>query len=451
MSNFIDTTDVFVNNEASDCRFLTGKTVTNSFIMATIGLTLLIVTFKDSLTSCYPYRMDVRIRYIDDLFIVVLYLIMILDGIVSRNFDRGIRRMNFILAAVFLWAIFQTWFLHLSFLTNSPVFLIRDNLWYYPGFYFVAKYFTQYKKLFLTGAYCFIWAQIVWYFMAFPLHFAKTGMPLISDAVQGTLGQGMANVLGYCVLLFLPLLYVQKKYFQLGMTVIIFLATSSRSSMILCFFIAVAMVLFRAKFKQKIIYLAIIAGVSLPPYYLYNTYTSNRLYLSSIYEQQLLELKPGHQGAARITFFLYSMKKIRTAQDFIMGRGIATYSSRMGFRLKGPLYKEYEVDFPFQNSFVTGGSTLNHWIVEYGIIASLLLLSLMLGGIILIRKNPFAVVVYLVCLAGLAQGKLMEMYGVAFFWFYLLGIYYGMIKEGSAGEIVKIPLTPANLPIKTAC
>lgn len=401
--------------------------ITGFIIVATVLCSLLIVTFKDSLTS-YPLYLEINIRYIDDLLIVFAYVLMIFDFISSRKTKRGLSKANLLFAMIFTYGVIQTLYLHKSFFANNPLFIIRDNIWYYPMFYFVYKYYEPYKKLWFIGADVFVWVQVMWFILVSIYHTATTKLPLVGDYVNGSLGKGMANVFGFLLLMFLPLLYKRKKKFLIAATVIIFLAASARAAIVLLAFCGGGLILFRVELKKKIIYLAALITIIAPAYILYNTFGTMQLRINKLYEYQNLKLEPG-QGAARLTFFVYSIKKLKTQTDWVVGKGIATYASRSGSKLKGELFREFEKDFPFINSFISGGSTLNYWLIEYGIIGSVLLLLFLLHGIKMLSADKFALLMYLVALGGLVSFKLLESYGVGFFWFYLMGIYCGMANE----------------------
>jgi hypothetical protein len=430
------------------------RTFTGYVVSLAIIVVLFNVTFCDVLTSypiSLPFDTKFKLRYFDDVFVVFLYLLMIWDFIKTGYVSNQVKNPVILIGLIMIWSIFSTICIGRSLITNNSIFLARDSFWYFPVFYFVVKYYGAWGRVYERYALLFIDIQLTALILAEVYHIGTEGSILYDVNINGTLGGSTSHVLSYCLLLFQPLLFKKKKYIRMGLCTLFFTLASARSAWVFLFFFSALFILFKADFKRKILYLLLIVAVFFPAYYVYNNYTHMRLNPSKLYKYQVVSLENEYSGAARVSFFLYSMQKLRNAQDVLMGRGIGTYASRTAKKIGGDFYKEYERDFPFANGFVTGGSTLNYWLVEYGAITSIMLFVLFGYFLWIIRKDQFVLLVFIVNLAGLIPQKLMESYGVGFFWFFMLGIYSARIVfQQSTGRTEELYDAPKIFTMKPA-
>jgi hypothetical protein len=430
------------------------RTFSGYLIVLAIGIVFFNVTFCDVLTSypiSLPYSTKFKLRYFDDVFVVLLYILMVLDCIRTGYVSGQVKKPIIGVSLIILWSIFATICIGRSLITNNSIFLARDSFWYFPVFYFVVKYWGGWSTIYERLALLFVDIQIVALLLAEAYYISTAGSILYEDDINGTLGRKTSTILAYCLLLFLPLLFKKKKYVRIALSILFFTLASARSAWVFLVFFSALFVLFKVNYKHKIFYLLLMGIVFFPAYWIYNNYTHMRLDPVKLYKYQTTKLENENSGAARISFFIYSMGKLRNAQDVLMGRGIGIYASRTARKIGGELYREYQRDFPFENGFITGGSTLNYWLVEYGAIATILLFILFGYFLWILRKDQFVLLVFMVNLAGLIPQKLMESYAIGFFWFFMLGIYYARsVSQQSIGRMEEAYNLPKVLNITSA-
>jgi hypothetical protein len=401
-----------------------------TLVLFLVWCIIVIISFKDALTG-YPFFLSFRVRLLDDLLVLIMYLLLIKDLFANRLQKDGIFLLMFI-TIFFLYWILQNTVIEGDWVKNNVAFLIRDNLWYVPVFYYVKKYSQseKFSRSLLAGLYFFIYSQVAAFVLAQAYHIITRGYILIDVDVNGTLGYHSSHVIAYALVLFLPLLLKYNNRLLL-LAVSSIIITASARSLILFGILSTALVLLFSGRLRKLLMVMVLGGILALP--LYNFFNAQKITWepAKIWRHQYQPLNQSTIGAKRATFLIYSFNKILVSPDrLLFGYGVASYASRTAKNLRGSEYLQHLQDFPFDNSFIEGGSSLNYWLVEYGLIGSILLAVFFL--IIFLGINDTAVkIVYLTCIFGLLAQKLMEYYPVAFFFWCLYGFYQGSFYDSS--------------------
>jgi hypothetical protein len=162
--------------------------------------------------------------------------------------------------------------------------------------------------------------------------------------------------------------------------------------------------------------------------YVYIHHTATTLNIRTLYNQQTESMDKFH-GANRVAFLGYTIKGLIDENHLAFGHGIASYASRTAKNVKGYMFKKYEADFPFDNELISGGSTYNVWLGEYGIVGTLLFISLYFSLLNKIKSNKIIFTSFLCGFLGLLAQKLFESYAFGFFYWFIFGIYLIHIQQ----------------------
>ncbi len=384
---------------------------------------VILVTFKDTLTG-YPFGTGIQLRYFDD--VLVLFLVFLILSDILRRKKTPKVQMGFLLLffILFIFSIIQHLVVKSSFTANNFFFTFRDNFWYFPIFYILSLKGNRLSKKNLDQVINFFLATQIGFFLLSQLyHIIIHQSILLEDDVNGSLGANTSHVISYLLVLFIPYCLRERKWiFLIG--IISILITASARSMYLFFFVSAILIFMRRMELFSLLRGAIIFLVlAYPLYYYFSNFTGFTLNPRILYNIQNVDLEEG-QGAARISFLIYSTGKvIDNKKNFFLGHGSASYASRSGKVLGGHLYREYKRDFPFPNEFISGGSTFNPWIVELGVIGTSIMILVLLYLYRLCPKNRLILICFLTVLLGLTTQKLLEEYSFGFFIWFMLFYY----------------------------
>ncbi len=389
--------------------------------LSLLWLTAAVVTFKDVLTG-YPFGLTFSVRYVDDLVVLFLYLWMFLD--LGRRFN--VRPI----IAVWLWFFLLFLAFHFlqglilsdSLLVLKYILFIRDNFWYFPVFYFSLRYLScdSIYRLILF----FVVVQLLFVVLGLVVYAGSAGGLLWEDDVNGSLGANSAHILSYALILVMPVMIHRRKYWFVFLMLSVVVLASARSAIFLlllslALFYASTRFSFRRVFGVAFVFILIIV----PVYGQLNKYFTATLDPEILFSQQNADLKEG-AGAARLSFFLYSISKVDDVEKALVGHGAASYSSRSAVVLQGDGYRALNELFSFDNEFVSGGSSYNAWIVEYGFLVFSMILVAFCLPVFNLRWNWYAAACFLTIFLGLSVQKLMESYAVSLYFWLVWSYFY---------------------------
>jgi hypothetical protein len=399
----------------------------SKIIRFAIFFLLFFTLFKDALTG-YPVKSNISLRYIDDILIAGLYAWLFIDVIKYRSVNRI---SSFYLNVFLFFLVFhlvQFAYYGKPLLLINYILFIRDNFWYFPVFYFSVRYLI--KEDVEKAIRIFLYVQIAAVITQILFAILNGEGLLWEDDINGTLGANSSHILSYALMLCLPILYKDASRKILILIWVILVLASARSA-IFFYVSSVIFIFLTVGFTAKrFLYSLCIVSLVIPITFIfvdkYFTATFNPVVL---YSQQNADLVEG-RGAARLAFLEYSIQKIDSLEKAILGYGSGTYSSRTAVVTNGEEYQKFNQNFPFLNEFISGGSTYNGWIVEYGYIVFIVLILCFLFPVIKSRKNILLCASLMTVFFGLSAQKLMESYSVAYL-FWLLIAYFNLHSEDS--------------------
>ena len=383
----------------------------------------IVALFKNVLTV-YPLYLDYKLRYIDDIAVLWLFLLIFKDAFFGKM-KKSSMTIIFLTGLFLIIWIVQILILKIDVLKYNYFFFIRDSFWYFPVFYFIYKcrdhdILKKYNALifkFLKIQFIFVGMQILY-------SLAADHKMLFMDLVNGSLEVNGSHKLAYALLLTIPSIWKSKsRYFLFGALFIIVL-TSARSA-ILYFAVTIAFYLIlisRLSLAKKIVYFAAILGIFGGVYWFYTYRTGTTFRFNYLLNQQKQVLKPG-AGARRLSFVMYTVELLKKNGLLWTGGGPGSYASRSSEKMEGYLYKIYKDDFPYHNEYVAGGSSLNVWLGEMGIIGcGLFVLIYMYILLKVIKLNKIYVLGVMPYILGLSAQKLNEAYVPSILFWLVLGI-----------------------------
>jgi hypothetical protein len=403
--------------------------------LMTIWLLVLIVTFKDLLTG-YPFNFKISLRYVDDLILISIFYFGILKFFSCGKINKHVVKFVLLFSVLCVYVVLHHLLIGSSFVRNNYIFVFRDNFWYFFVFVFLWSNHNYIKRRDIEKViYFFLYTQLTFFLIAQLFHIVTRGEILLEDDVNGTLGANTSHVISYLLVLFIPFCLKKRNWILLIGISLIIITASARSM----YFFFVLSWLFQYLRKVEIYRLVRFAIVflflSYPIYFYFSNFTGFTLNPRILYNIQNVKLEEG-SGAARISFVLYSYSKVADSRDYLLfGFGPASYSSRSAKVMEGAKYKEYLKDFPFPNEFISGGSTLNPWIVELGIFGTLILLAVL--GLVYSScpRDRLVQISFFTVILGLIAQKLLEEYSISFFLWFMLYYYQsndtGILKDNS--------------------
>ena len=385
--------------------------ITNSRIFKYIAWLIFVITLaKDSLTG-YPLHTSFSLRYLDDLLLALLFIWMVTDLLRRKTAEPQVT-FYLTLFCIFLgFHLLQALLLNNKSILYYPLF-IRDNFWYFPVFYFSLRYLDASQLLRFLAF--FTLTQIA--FVSFQLlyHGAVHQSLLWEDDINGSLGANSSHILAYSLILSMAAIRNKAILFA---ALVVFILASARSAFLFAAIVFPASYLFSKFNIQRLTATLILASaLVLPIVYHFSINTTATLDPITLLKQQQLELGE-NAGAARLSFLSYSVAKLQSLQDVLLGHGSASYASRSAVTLEGPKFIELQKEFRFHNEFISGGSSYNAWLVEHGVIVFSLLLLAFLYPVYSLRRNWAAAAAFAVIFMGVFVQKLMESYALGLvFW-----------------------------------
>lgn len=403
---------------------MTPQATNKSIFKYLLWIIFLIILFKDTLTG-YPFNSSISTRYIEDSILLILYFWMGYDLIKRSRIPQSTQIYLYSFTVILILHAAQTMAGIDQQAIFKYIFTLRDNFWFFPILYFSIRYLESNDLIRIITA--FIAIQIFFVSLQVLYHGAIYRELLWEDEINGSLGANASHILAYSLILTAPAILTRNKKIIILVTAAIVILASARSAII---FSAIAFPLFflmrKFNLHKTISTVAVFLIVVIPAYNFLNDKFDATLDPSVLFDQQRKELGEGI-GAARLSFLMYSINKVDTAEEMLLGHGPASYSSRSALTLSGREYNKFSQEFRFENEFITGGSTYNSWIVEHGYIATIIFTLIFLYPVYTLRKYWYASACFLVLFLGISVQKLMESYAIGFLYWVVLA--YFLLKK----------------------
>lgn len=398
------------------------------FFLYSLWGVLFSILVKDALAG-YPFNIDASLRYVDDLLLILLYLWMSYELIKTPSMHRSVRFYLHALAIIFAFHVAQS-MAGIDLLASLKFFLfLRDNFWFFPVLYFSIKYLNSMQLFKIINLFFFV--QVLFVLFQSFYHAASYQELLWEDSVNGSLGANASHILAYSLILVLSVMASRNKIVSICFIASIVILASARSAIIFSATIFPAAFLFsKLNLKTLIITATTIIFMLVPAYNFLNSNFEATLNPSVLFSQQQKELGED-VGAARLSFLAYSISKVNTAEEIILGHGPASYSSRSAIVINGSEYNKFNNEFRFTNDFIAGGSTFNAWIVENGYVVTIILIAVFLYPVLVFRKIWYVSATFLVLFFGIGVQKLMESYSVGFLYWAVFAYFILYSKEKS--------------------
>lgn len=392
--------------------------IDDKLIFAIVIVIFIITVFKDSFTS-YPLYGTIQIRYIDDVFVVILYGLLVLDLLINKSYKNSQNILLYVLISLLVLNLIQ-YSDGINIARYNYFYLLRDNVWYIPIAYFVitAKNVNKYKQIIIIYIYLQLSAVLIQ-----ELYYIFThGTLLFEDEVSGLIGLNGSHKLSYSLILCLPVAFERKKYFLIFGIMLAILLASARSAIVFYFLsLFIYFLFFSTGFRARVKNLIFISAMVFIIGFIYINYTKTTLNLNTVLTQQESKFTR-NSGANRIAFTGYVLNKTIQDGSFLVGFGPGSFTSRSAKKIKGEKYREYLLDFPFRNEFISGGGEVNVWIGELGIIG--FIIFVLFYSFILIKSIKFKwyFISLLTFFFGLFAQKLVEDYSNSLILFIIIGI-----------------------------
>lgn len=405
-------------------------------ILCLVSLAIL----KDSLTG-YPFHASIKIRYIDDLIIIFSYVVLLF--LFAKN-PKATKKY------LFLWVVLFCYFI-LSYVLGSiysiplinTIYGFRDNYWYLFISMFMLTYAhdiassqyleTKFNKLLVN----YLYIQVAVLFIVQVVSFAKMNTLLFEDEVTGTLGKGQAHIFVYSLLMCAPFALQCKKYYLLFFVIIIMFFASARAAILISMLSVLLVIIsyrsntlkrFNITFsKSRMLFFVIMLVVGVA---LYNILaTKAKIDLELLYQQQTSEIKEDKDVyvVGRVSFFMYSLTLLDETFNIWTGSGASTYAARSAKYVTSPLRDKVVGQIGRDSGAAevfSGGSSLNVWFIEYGLIGGLLLFIFPYAFILyyLWKTGPAYYYSGLIFVMGSFANKLSEAYMTDIIFWLIVGI-----------------------------
>jgi len=389
------------------------------YVLFFVYLVVFVVTFKDTLTG-YPFGTNLKVRGVDDLVVLFLFLWMCCDFVVRRSKGKLVFCFFSLFLMLFLLHIVQTVLIN-KYIILKFVLFFRDTFWYFPLFYFSYFYLDE-DKLFKIIKFFFI-TQLLFLFFQQIFYVTTHSGILWEDDINGSLGAYSSHILAYTLLLILPVLIFKKKSGLVYLLLFFFILSSARSALLfLIISYGFFFVIKKFSIKNLLVSILIFVSLILPVYKYWNANFSAKIDPLLLISQQQNNLGEG-AGAARVAFFLYSVSHLDNLESLLLGKGSGEYASRTATKTDGYLYLQYLKDFPFENEFISGGTAYNAWLVELGLLGFILILLAFFVPVLYARKSWYFSAAFLIFFMGLSSQKLTESYAVSMMYWLVLAYY----------------------------
>ncbi|WP_028580034.1 hypothetical protein [Desulfogranum japonicum] len=358
-----------------------------------VALLLADAVLKDVLTG-YPFNSSLKVRYFDDLLLIFLYVLTIAIIAKRKRIPREVRLFVGMVLSVVVYCFIQSLF-GSSLVYNNAFWTLRDNYYHaiIPVYFLLVIQGRGNTEYYLLKTQHFIF-RCVKYFVILEIffvgfqevyHLGTTGSILLEDDVTGSLGFGMSHALSCSIIMCLPVLVYLKqwKWFVLALA-IPFLA-SARGAIVVslasCGLIYV-LVYFRQnsisyQMRRRLAILGVLIAVLTPSMFTYyNAFSSQHggaaIDLPVLIDQHTRPLKKKAYTTTKISFLIYNYHLVQSKGKVWIGTGPGSYASRTAKVLNAPLYRSVVNRIIDGGRLFVGGSSLNVWLVEYGLIGTIL-------------------------------------------------------------------------------
>ena len=415
------------------------------FFGALLLLVFVLSFTKDMLTG-FPFYEDISVRYIDDLVVCTFFTYAVSVCCIRLRIPRKLV-LAFLFLGVFLVYVLLQWiFLNVNMSFLNFIYGFRDSYWYLGILMACIAYMNndprrmgEIEHLIIMMLKAFVIVEISAVILQEIAFIIMRGQILYEDAVTGTLGKGQSHILAYSLLLCFPVIWLYMRraraWILAGCFTVVLIA-SARAAVVIATiaWLTSIMVYKKAKYKGLIgniskkyafaVLFIMVSGIAL-----YNAVAPGAaIRVNLMLQQQMRNVSESdeNKGSRRVGVFLYSEALLSQYGNIWGGAGAANYASRSAPYIDKGLYKIFSDIFPFKNEMLSGGSSLNVWFIEYGIVGGVLLFLIPYSFLIryLYKTGPPYFMAGLVFFLGLIANKLSEAYATAIiFWLIVILAY----------------------------